>query len=94
MFFGLFRKRKKKKKTSGSRADAKDRLNSIVSSRRRSVPIQDIVPQEVLDGSEADVKNQIKHYVSEKYNVNEENVKVQFEEHNGYVVRITNVVFH
>lgn len=91
MFFGLFRK---KKKQDGSRSEARDRLNSIVASRRRSVPVQEVVPVELLKGSEGDVVQKIKGYVSERFKVEEESVKVQFEEHNGYVVIITNVVFH
>ena len=90
MFFGLFRK----KKQNGSRSEAKDRLNSIVDGRRRSVPVQEVVPLELLKGSEGDVVQKIKGYVAERFDVGEESVKVQFEEHNGYVVIITNVVFH
>ncbi|HOI63549.1 MAG TPA: cell division topological specificity factor MinE [Mesotoga sp.] len=91
MFFGLFRK---KKKTEGSRKEAKDRLESITGGRRYSVPVREVIPQELLQSSGKDMIYQIKAYVADKYKVNEENVKVQLEEHNGYVVIITNVVFH
>jgi cell division topological specificity factor len=91
MFFGLFRK---KKKTEGSRKEAKDRLESITGGRRYSVPVREVIPQELLQSSGKDMIYQIKTYVADKYKVKEENVKVQLEEHNGYVVIITNVVFH
>jgi cell division topological specificity factor len=91
MFFGLFRK---KKKVEGSRKEAKDRLESITGGRRYSVPVREVIPQELLQSSGKDMIHQIKSYVADKYKVKEENVKVQLEEHNGYVVIITNVVFH
>jgi cell division topological specificity factor len=53
-----------------------------------------VIPQELLQSSGKDMIYQIKAYVADKYKVKEENVKVQLEEHNGYVVIITNVVFH
>ena len=90
MFFGLFRRKKKAQ----SRKEAKDRLDSIVTGRRRSVPVQEVIPAELLKSGETDVVTQIKGYVAQRFKVKEENVKVQFEEHNGYVVIITNVVFH
>ncbi|WP_287809289.1 cell division topological specificity factor MinE [Kosmotoga sp.] len=92
MFFGLFRR--KKKKEFGSRKEAKDRLQAIVASRRHSVPVQEVIPAELLKNNERDMIEQIKIYVAERFKVKEENVKVQLEEHNGYVVIITNVVFH
>ncbi|HHF08275.1 MAG: cell division topological specificity factor MinE [Thermotogae bacterium] len=91
MFFGFFRR---KKKDRGSRKEAKDRLQAIVAGRRHSVPVREVIPAEVFKNSEQDVVKQIKSYVAERFMVNEENVRVQFEEHNGYVVIITNVVFH
>jgi len=56
--------------------------------------VREVIPQDILQNSGKDMVHQIKTYVADKYKVKEENVKVQLEEHNGYVVIITNVVFH
>jgi cell division topological specificity factor len=91
MFFGLFRRKEKKE---GSRKDAKDRLQAIVSGRRHSVPVREVISHDVVGTPDKDMLSQIKRYVAQRFKVEEENVRVQLEEHNGYVVIITNVVFH
>ncbi len=53
----------KKKKTEGSRKEAKDRLDSITGGRRYSVPVREVIPQDILQNSGKDMVHQIKTYL-------------------------------
>jgi len=89
MWFGFFRRRKKREK---SRETACKRLESILE-RRRSVAVTEIVSKAEFEENSEKIRQRIVTWVSDAFKVEKERVKVEFEEHNGYIVIITNVLF-
>ena len=88
LFFGFMRRKKKK-----SAREAKERLGAMLSTRKRSVPVEEILGEKISKESVGDVEHLIKRWAVERFKVGEKNIKVEFEEHNGYVVIITNITF-
>jgi septum formation topological specificity factor MinE len=88
-FFGLFSRRKKREK---SRDTAYKRLEAILE-RRRPVSVTEIIPKAEFEENSEKIKEKIVTWVSDTFKVSPERVKVEFEEHNGYIVIITNVMF-
>ncbi|AEH50367.1 cell division topological specificity factor MinE [Pseudothermotoga thermarum] len=86
--FGLFKRRKKEK----SRETAYKRLEAILQ-RRRPVAVTEIVPKSEFEENSEKIKEKIISWVSDTFKVDPQKVKVDFEEHNGYIVIITNVMF-
>ena len=87
----FFRKKKK-----GSREDAKKRLNTMISTtRRESLSMQNmVIPKEEFEKNSEAIKEKITSWVSETFNVDKSKVKVEFEEREGHIIIITNVLFH
>jgi len=89
MFFGFMRRRKKK----GSRTEAKERLENMLSTRRRVVPISNFIDEKHFRNSVNEMENVVRELAAKYFNVAKHNVRVECEEHNGYVVIITNITF-
>ncbi|GEM_PF-577176 len=91
MRFWFFRRKKK-----GSREDAKKRLNTMISTtRRESLSMQNmVIPKEEFEKNSEVIKERIASWVSETFNVDKSKVKVEFEEREGHIIIITNVLFH
>ncbi len=89
----FFRRKKKKK---GSREDAKKRLETMMSTtRRENLNMQNmIIPKEEFERNSEAIKEKITSWVSETFNVDRSKVKVEFEEREGHIIIITNVLFH
>ncbi len=87
-FFGLFKRRKRER----SRETAYKRLETILE-RRRPVAVTEIVPKNEFEENSEKIKQRIVDWVSDTFKVERDRVKVEFEEHNGYIVIITNVLF-
>ena len=86
----FFRRKKKK-----SREDAVARLKTIVGTRRREVSVQNmVISKEEFEKNSERIKERIKSWVSETFNVDRARVKVEFEEREGHVIIITNVSFN
>ncbi len=87
-FFGLFKRRKREK----SRETAYRRLETILE-RRRPVAVTEVIPKSEFEENSEKIKQRIVDWVSDTFKVDPGKVKVDFEEHNGYIVIITNVMF-
>ena len=87
----FFRRKKK-----GSREDARKRLNTMISTtRRESLSMQNmVIPKEEFEKNSEVIKERITSWVSETFNIDRSKVKVEFEEREGHIIIITNVLFH
>ncbi len=92
-FFDFF-KRKKGDIKDSARESAKERLDTLVGSGRRFVyRIDEFENKEDLDKKTEEIKRKIQQEASELFKTDVDKVKIVVEEHNGYVIIITNINF-
>jgi len=96
-FFDFFRRKKDDSKDStkdSARDSAKERLEMLVGNGRRFVyKIDDFTDKEDLAKKTEEIKEKIRQEASELFNTEADKVKIVVEEHNGYVIIITNINF-
>jgi septum formation topological specificity factor MinE len=92
-FFDFFRRKKDDTKDS-ARESAKERLDTLVGGGRRFIyRIDEFENKEDLDKKTEEIKLKIQQEASELFKTDMDKVKIVVEEHNGYVIIITNINF-
>ncbi len=93
-FFDFFKKKSVKASNDSARDSAKERLEMLVGNGRRFVyKIDDFTDKEDLAKKTEEIKEKIKQEASELFKTDADKVKIVVEEHNGYVIIITNINF-
>lgn len=89
--------RRKKEETNGketARESAKERLDTLVGSGRRFVyRIDEFEDKADLERKTEEIKRKIQQEALELFKTDAEKIKIVVEEHNGYVIIITNINF-
>lgn len=94
MGFFDFLKRKKDVKNDSARESAKERLDTLVGGGRRFVyRIDEFENREDMEKKTEEIKKKIQQEASELFKTDADKVKIVVEEHNGYVIIITNINF-
>ncbi|HEU24464.1 MAG: hypothetical protein C0176_00135 [Mesoaciditoga sp.] len=93
-FFDFFKKRKEDTDKESARESAKERLGTLVGSGRRLVyRIDEFEDRADLERKTEEIKKKIQQEALELFKTDADKIKIVVEEHNGYVIIITNINF-